>query len=305
MAKKVRAPLLRGKSRRPRSGRSTTWAAAAAGCDAEHERPHRRGAGRPRGAGRRDRRPLQRRGQRRRQRDDRGRREGARGSEAAGGTFVTRPADAAQQHMSDPNQRVSYETFPASSGTHNPTTSIWGNYRQPVDPRQAVHNLEHGGVVIWHGPDISAADRGALDAFYDEDENGLVITPIPDPYPGVTYPKHDQLGSKIALTVWTASETSPRMGRSTSRPFRRSTRRRSRRSGMLSAARARTVACEPAGARRQLARLAATVPPRPGSPPRDDMGGAPPVRRSPSPTGNGDSTLGGVELTPPRGITRF
>jgi hypothetical protein len=125
---------------------------------------------------------------------------------AAGGTLVSRRADAAQQHMSDPNQHVTYETFPASSGIHNPTTSIWGNYRNPVDPRQAVHNLEHGGVVIWYGPDISAAARGALDAFYEDDENGLIITPIPDPYPGVTYPKHEKLGSKIALTVWTAPE---------------------------------------------------------------------------------------------------
>jgi hypothetical protein len=125
---------------------------------------------------------------------------------AAGGTFVSMRADAAQQHMSDPNQRVRYQTFPASSGIHNPTTSIWGNYRNPVDPRQAVHNLEHGGVAIWYGPDISAADRAALDAFYEEDENGAIITPIPDPYPGVTYPEHDGLGSKIALTVWTAPE---------------------------------------------------------------------------------------------------
>jgi uncharacterized protein DUF3105 len=124
----------------------------------------------------------------------------------AGGTLLTRRADAAQQHMSDPNQHVTYETFPASSGIHNPTTSIWGNYRVPVDPRQAVHNLEHGGVVIWYGPDISAADRGALDAFYEDDPKGVIITPIPDPYPGVTYPKHDKLGSKIALSVWTAPE---------------------------------------------------------------------------------------------------
>ena len=131
---------------------------------------------------------------------------------AAGGTFVSRPADAAQQHMSDADQVVRYETFPASSGIHNPTTSIWGNYRLPVDPRQAVHNLEHGGIAIWYGPDISAADRGALDAFYDEDENGIIITPIPDPYPGVRYPKHDKLGSKIALTTWTASEGTPSHG---------------------------------------------------------------------------------------------
>ena len=125
---------------------------------------------------------------------------------AAGGTLVTKRADAAQQHMSDPNQHVTYETFPPSSGIHNPTTSIWGNYRVPVDPRQAVHNLEHGGVAIWYGPEISAADRGALDAFYEDDPKGVIITPIPDPYPGVTYPKHDKLGSKIALTVWTAPE---------------------------------------------------------------------------------------------------
>jgi hypothetical protein len=125
---------------------------------------------------------------------------------AAGGTLVVRPAAESQQHMSDPNQLVRYETFPASSGIHNPTTSIWGNYRLPVDPRQAVHNLEHGGIAIWYGPGISAADRAALDRFYDEEENGIIITPIPDPYPGVRYPEHDELGSKIALTVWTAPE---------------------------------------------------------------------------------------------------
>ncbi|MGH3017536.1 MAG: DUF3105 domain-containing protein [Gaiellaceae bacterium] len=125
---------------------------------------------------------------------------------AAGGTLVSRSAGGAQKHMSDPNQRVRYQTFPASSGIHNPTTSIWGNYRLPVDPRQAVHNLEHGGVAIWYGPDISAANRAALDAFYEEDENGIIITPVPDPYPGVTYPKHEALGSRIALTVWTVPE---------------------------------------------------------------------------------------------------
>jgi hypothetical protein len=122
---------------------------------------------------------------------------------AAGCTLDARPAGAQQQHMSDPNQLVRYATFPASSGIHNPTTSIWGNYRLPVDPRQAVHNLEHGGIAIWYGPNISTADREALDRFYEEDENGLIISEIRDPYPRVVYPKHKKLGSDIALTVWT------------------------------------------------------------------------------------------------------
>ena len=64
-----------------------------------------------------------------------------------------------------------------------------------------MHNLEHGGIAIWYGPDISIADREALDRFYDEDKNGIIISPIPDPYPRVIYPEHEPLGSKIALTI--------------------------------------------------------------------------------------------------------
>jgi hypothetical protein len=127
---------------------------------------------------------------------------------AAGCTLRAQRAAAQQQHMSSADQVVSYPTFPASSGIHNPTTSIFGNYRVAVDPRQAVHNLEHGGIVIWYGPGISTADRGALDRFYEEDRNGLIITPVPDPFPGVRYPEHKKLGNEIALTVWTGnSET--------------------------------------------------------------------------------------------------
>lgn len=123
---------------------------------------------------------------------------------AAGCTFESQPSEDPGQHLADPDGRARYATFPASSGAHNPTTSIWGNYRLPVDPRQAVHNLEHGGLAIWYGPDISAADRGALDGFYEDDPNGIIVSPIRDPYPRVRYPDHEPLGGKIALTVWTA-----------------------------------------------------------------------------------------------------
>ncbi|HEU0305040.1 MAG TPA: DUF3105 domain-containing protein [Gaiellaceae bacterium] len=123
---------------------------------------------------------------------------------AAGCTFTGQPASASQRHMQTGDQRVVYDTFPASSGVHNPSTSIFGNYRLPVDPRQAVHNLEHGAIAIWYGPDISVKDRVALDELYDDDPNGLIISPIRDPYPRVKYPKHEPLDSGIALTTWTA-----------------------------------------------------------------------------------------------------
>ena len=71
---------------------------------------------------------------------------------AAGCTFKSAPAAPNQQHMHEPDEHVTYKTFPAASGKHNPMPAIWGNYRTPADPRQVVHNLEHGGIAIWYGP---------------------------------------------------------------------------------------------------------------------------------------------------------
>lgn len=124
---------------------------------------------------------------------------------AAGCTFNSAPGGVDQRHMQTPTQHVTYHTFPAASGIHYPVPGILGNYRTPADPRQVVHNLEHGGVAVWYGPQISAEDRKALDDFYDSSPNAIVVTPLADPYPGVTYPKHKPLRSKIALTTWTKS----------------------------------------------------------------------------------------------------
>jgi len=125
---------------------------------------------------------------------------------AAGCTFDERPASPAQQHMSSDNQKVTYATFPASSGIHSSTPAIWNNYRvSAADPRQVVHDLEHGGIAIWYGAGISAAARGALDAFYEKSPDGIIITPIADRYPNVTYPKHDPIRNRIALSVWTVN----------------------------------------------------------------------------------------------------
>ena len=130
----------------------------------------------------------------------------------AGCTTRTSPAEASNQHMSEPDQKATYLTFPPGSGLHDSTTAFWGNYRNPADPRQVVHNLEHGGIAVWYGPDISPKDRGELDSFYDESPNGILVTPLEDRSPGIAYPKHQPLGSKIALTVWTADAGKPDSG---------------------------------------------------------------------------------------------
>ncbi len=84
-----------------------------------------------------------------------------------------------------------WNTFPPSNGQHYPQAAIWDFYTEAVNPRRVVHNLEHGGVVLWWGPDTPSAQVEALGAFYRDDPVSMLGTPI------------DGLGSKVAISAWT------------------------------------------------------------------------------------------------------
>jgi hypothetical protein len=84
-----------------------------------------------------------------------------------------------------------WSTSPPSGGAHYPAWAVWGFYRTPVNPRQVVHNMEHGGVVIWWGPNVPSSTVDQLEAFYNEQPDGMFGTP------------YASLGDKIALTAWT------------------------------------------------------------------------------------------------------
>ena len=124
---------------------------------------------------------------------------------AAGCQYKDVAATSTGLHMQQEDQVITYNTYPPTSGEHHPAAVIWGAYSQPVDPRQVVHNMEHGGIVLWYGPEIPDAERRALTDFYNENPNGIVVTPL-DPSPKlVKFPQHTNLTTQIALTAWTAS----------------------------------------------------------------------------------------------------
>ncbi len=59
-----------------------------------------------------------------------------------------------------------YSSVPATSGTHWVTPGQWGVYTaaNPAIEYQMVHNLEHGGIVIWYQPgQLDAAGISALE----------------------------------------------------------------------------------------------------------------------------------------------
>jgi hypothetical protein len=108
----------------------------------------------------------------------------------AGGTFQTFESEG-RTHVDDLNAKVDYKTDPPTSGAHYFLPAVWGIYDRPINQVQAVHNLEHGGIVIQYGDDVPDAAVAQIAEFYRDDPNGMLVAPLP------------RLGDQIALTAWT------------------------------------------------------------------------------------------------------
>jgi hypothetical protein len=103
------------------------------------------------------------------------------------------------KHSLGPDDTAKWNTDPPTSGPHygfNPSgsagTVIFGAYDEPVQPARVIHNLEHGGILIFYGDDVPEETVAELRTFYDAHKSGTVLAP---------YPK---LGDKIALGAWVA-----------------------------------------------------------------------------------------------------
>jgi hypothetical protein len=93
-------------------------------------------------------------------------------------------------------QSIAYPSYPPTSGQHAESPTTWGFHTEPVVDEVAVHNLEHGGVVISHNniPADDLAKIRALLTSYPKDQYGevkLVIRPYDKIAPGT-----------IVLTAW-------------------------------------------------------------------------------------------------------
>ncbi|MGI9659037.1 MAG: DUF3105 domain-containing protein [Gaiellaceae bacterium] len=114
---------------------------------------------------------------------------------AAAGCQLFEPAPgqatADNNHVLELPEGFEYNTFPPSQGPHHPQTLGFDLYPQPVEQLNLVHNLEHGGVYVQYGDQVSAEDIAAIAAWWDTDPNGLVVAPLP------------ALEANIALGAWT------------------------------------------------------------------------------------------------------
>jgi hypothetical protein len=97
-----------------------------------------------------------------------------------------------QQHVEKLPDGFKYNSFPPTSGPHNPVAAPYDFYDEPVEEIRLVHNLEHGGVIVQYGADVPEAQVEQMRDWWRGDPNGILVAPLPG------------LNDQVAMSAWTA-----------------------------------------------------------------------------------------------------
>lgn len=96
-----------------------------------------------------------------------------------------------------------YSSLPATSGPHWDPSGLanWGVYSTPQNESQVIHNLEHGGIVIWYDP--QALDAESIDALTSY-VNTQVASGISGRYKFILTPwgGDEPLPAPVVATAW-------------------------------------------------------------------------------------------------------
>ena len=117
----------------------------------------------------------------------------------SGSDFVGQPqAMDGRQHIDTGTAGSGYSSNPAASGPHWPSPVEWGVYTDPLPQEAAIHNLEHGGIVIWYQADQVTAEQVSALESYTQTKNGTERYKIlVAPWSGTDF------GHPMAMVAWT------------------------------------------------------------------------------------------------------
>lgn len=126
---------------------------------------------------------------------------------AAAGCGPVRSFDeVSREHIEAGAEHEAYNSNPPTSGPHYELPADAGFYPSPLPPEQAVHNLEHGQIVVWYRPDAPQKTIEGLQALVEganqeAQENGTLA-------PLVAVPYEDIEGDfDYVLSAWTRSQS--------------------------------------------------------------------------------------------------
>jgi hypothetical protein len=117
-----------------------------------------------------------------------------------GGFVGNRQVDDGRGHITEGTGGGPYHSIPATSGPHwNSADSPgpWGIYPSAQAQERLLHNLEHGGIVIWYQPaGLDPAGLTALSSYVQQQVTTERFKVILAPWGGADF------GHPVAVTAW-------------------------------------------------------------------------------------------------------
>ncbi|MBI2777958.1 MAG: DUF3105 domain-containing protein [Chloroflexi bacterium] len=123
-----------------------------------------------------------------------------RGGETGGGNAGTRQIDDGASHIAAGTAGGPYHSVPATSGSHwasADTPGPWGVYDSAQREERMLHNMEHGGIIVWYQPaKLDVAGLAALETWVRQQTTTVQFKVILTPWAGADF------GHPIAVTAW-------------------------------------------------------------------------------------------------------
>jgi len=115
-------------------------------------------------------------------------------------TTGVRQVNAGRAHIEEGTPGTNYTSVPATSGPHWNSASSpgpWGVYPTAQPQERFLHNLEHGGIVIWYQlAQVTADDVASLTTYVQQQVTTERFKVILSPWSGADF------GHPIAVTAW-------------------------------------------------------------------------------------------------------
>jgi hypothetical protein len=117
-----------------------------------------------------------------------------------GGQAIGEHRDEVSKFHVTTGQKVDYPSLPPTSGDHWSQTGVapapWGVKTSWLPFEVTTHNLEHGGIVILYGPDVTSDQVNSLRTYVRQLQASGFPKIVLEPWPDM--PKD----SKVVLTAW-------------------------------------------------------------------------------------------------------
>ncbi len=110
--------------------------------------------------------------------------------------------DLGREHLPAGQPYDFYNSNPPTSGPHAPQPAPWGVQGQPIPKEVPIHNMEHGGVVIWYDCSAGAAPLDEAQCQQLRDELADITSSKVGEGKLVLMVPYDSMDRRIALTAW-------------------------------------------------------------------------------------------------------